>query len=454
MTHKPFIWIVMIFVLTACGSKNPGMSKEDAAKALVEQATQVQTESEVTTVAVTDFPEGYMPPAGIKYEPKIVTTGAVVLNIQAALKNIRPMKVSELGKMEIHRTGIETITMLSRTGALTSVKEGYLLNAVQGLFLLKKDFQLAKQLFQNEVEISGGDMPFVNPKQMIYDVYYDSSCRQLRCTFIKISAEQDKRKEYVVTLPFDALLDSDTPLKPEVVTSRLPIKLAGNSYAGMKGGFTTSALGMCSIYTFSANGDTLCRFKVGKSSDYESGSIPRTGERGKSYIYQNKTYFRMAYSNVLYHLEDASTLKAVYQLNFGTLKQATKKEVSSNQNINDLYFVEDWLESDRYLFILLAKGYNCPDGRKEGIVSLYTLIYDKHSKVFFSLPPSKNKEVEFPVLKADGAENLSFFPNFVVDGIPVMMLSGKELKKDCNKGLETLGLTDVSDKELFIVTVK
>lgn len=454
MTYKRITWVVMACLLSACGSKNPGMSKEDAAKTLAEQAEQQTVIEEPVPVEVTEFPEDYTPAAGIKYQPRIVNGGVVTLNVQAALKNIRPLTVSELGKLEVHRVGLEAIPMINRAGTLIPMKDGYLLNAVQGLYLLNKEFKLVRQLFQNEVEVSSGDMPFTSPKEMIYDVYYDSSSGQLGCTFIKCDIDQKRRKEYVVTIPLEVLLASNAPIKPEALTSRLPIKLSGNSYAGMKDGFTTSALGMHSIYTFNQKGDTLCRFNVGKASDYESGGIPRTGERGNSYIYQNKTYFRMAYSNVLYHLEDASTLKAVYQLNFGALKQATKKDVSSTKNINDLFFVEDWLESDRYLFLLLAQGYNCPNGRKEGIVSLYTLLYDKQSKAFFSLPPSKSKEVEFPMPKADGTEGLVFFPNFAVDGVLVMLLNGKELKKACTKGVEVLGLTDVSDDELFIITVK
>lgn len=454
MTHKRILWIVMVFLLAACGSKTPGMSKEDAAKALNEQVAQQAAAEEPVGVAVTEFPEDYTPRAGIKYQSKIVKGGAVMLNVEAALKNIRPMKVSELGKMEVHRVGVESFVSMSRTGIVMPLENGYLLSAVQGLYLLNNDFQLERQLFQNAVDVSYGDFPFISPKQMINDTYHDLSCRQLRCTFLQNNKIQKRWEDYMITLPLDALLASAKPMLPEAVTSKLPIKLSGKSFAGIKGGFATSAHGLNSIYTFGAKGDTLCHFKLGNPSDYESGDIPRSGEGGNRYIYQNKTYFRVAYDNTLYQLEDASTLKAVYQLNFGTLPRATRKVVSNNKDIDDLYFVEHWLESDRYLFIRLARGYDCPSSRDAGIVSLYTLLYDKQRKAFFSLPPSKSKKIEFPVPEADGAEGLAFFPNFVVDGMPVMILNGKSLKEACSKGMEALGFTDVSDNELFIISIK
>lgn len=426
MTHKPFIWIVMIFVLTACGSKNPGMSKEDAVKVLDETA-QKETEIKAASVAVTEFPDNYTPPPGIKYQPKIITDGVVTLNIQAALKNLRSIQLGEQGKMEVYRPGVEC--PMEGWSTLIPLKNGYLLNTIKGIYQLDSSFKLNRQLFTNDVEVGYGKYSFFKPKQMIYNTYYDSSNGQLRGAFMQIDK---KRKDYVASLSLDDLLTSDAPWTPENLTSKLPVRL-GCNYKGIEGGFSQSFSGL--YYTFGTKGDTLCCFKLGNPSDYDSGSIARTGERLNSYTYQNKIHFRIPYGNTLYRLEDTSTLKAIYRLDFGTLPRATQKEVSSKDDIDHLYYVNDWSESDRYLFIRLAKGYDCPNSREAGTVSLYSLLYDKESKTFFSVIDT-------------------FYPDCTVNGIPVMLPDGKKLKSDFPKSIESPDLSDISDYEQFIVILK
>ena len=147
MLHKKLIYIVLIVSFIACSSKNPGMSKDEIVRTLDEQVMQHETAVKAASAAMPEVTEDYTPPAGIKYRAKIETAGVKTLNVQAALKNVRSMKVSELGTLRIHRTG----ALVPMGGSLMSVEEGYLLNGYQGIYLLDKGFKLIKQLFKNDV---------------------------------------------------------------------------------------------------------------------------------------------------------------------------------------------------------------------------------------------------------------------------------------------------------------
>ena len=176
MLHKKLIYIVLIVSFIACSSKNPGMNKDEIVQTLDEQAMQHETAVKAASAAMPEVTEDYTPPAGIKYRAKIETAGVKTLDVQAALKNVRSMKVSELGTLRIHRTG----ALVPMGGSLISVDEGYLLNSYQGIYLLDKDFKLIKQLFKNDVEFQrNGKRFFFQLNALLQSVYYNATHKQV-----------------------------------------------------------------------------------------------------------------------------------------------------------------------------------------------------------------------------------------------------------------------------------
>ena len=190
-----------------------------------------------------------------------------------------------------------------------------------------------------------------------------------------------------------------------------------------------------SLYTFGVRGDTLCRFTVNNAPDYMP-TIPnaRTGERNHLYMYEGKPRVRMGYDPIVYELEDASTLKAVWRLDFGGLKRPTKKAVveGSYDDLRDVWFVEGWLETERYLFLRLSQGYDCSNTRKAGKVKLYTILYNKQTGEGFSLPPAQDEKGLpcYPDIAFE-YEGKSFFgfPTGEADGRLYMVYIGQQLKK-------------------------
>lgn len=211
------------------------------------------------------------------------------------------------------------------------------------------------------------------------------------------------------------------------------------------------------FYTNALKGDTLCYFDPTHSPDYPpskgAGSV-RNGEPHHIYDYHGKTRIRLAYDNTLYQLENASTLKAIYRLDFGSFLRADGQKVtgSLSNNMDDYYFLQQWLETDRYLFIKITKGYDSPNARKAKSVSLYSLIYDKTSGDFFTLPPEDNsKDLDFPHIAADGELNIPFYPDGVVGNISFSYLDGMKAKE---KYPDILKGQDISDNELILLTVE
>ena len=220
MLHKKLIYIVLIVSFIACSSKNPGMNKDEIVRTLDEQAMQHETAVKAASAAMPEVTEDYTPPAGIKYRAKIETAGVKTLNVQAALKNVRSMKVSELGTLRIHRTG----ALVPMGGSLISVDEGYLLNSYQGIYLLDKDFKLIKQLFKNDVE-------FQRRWEKILFSIERPCCRvsiimQLTSKFrgrIQHSKhERNSSRTFLAFLPWDVLTAATEPLMEKGYSRQCP----------------------------------------------------------------------------------------------------------------------------------------------------------------------------------------------------------------------------------------
>lgn len=455
MIHKTLFYLLMIGICTACGSKSPGMSKEEAAKELSEQTEHQDAEPQTTAAAVGTFADDYTPPAGIKYQPKITHTGAVTLNVQAALKNVRPLKVSDIGKMNFHFTGVDAKLTDGIACGITPIGHNYLITAVQGLYLLDREFKSVKLLFRNDVEWrnENGHRSFRFHNIILY-AYYDAALNQIRCNYLD---KVHKGVNLVATIPLADILNSSEPWTPDSLTSKFVMGRAflnSTFFCGIKEGYVKSVPFSGRFYTHGVQGDTLCCFVPQVAGDYNPTGTYRGGEDTDTYEYRNKTYIRLAYDNTVYSLENTSTLQAVYQLDFGTLHRPDGKKVVANasSNLDDDYLIDSWLETDRHLFIRITKGYDSPNSRMAKTVSLYSLIYDKATGDFFSLPQETgSKEPEFPTIAAGSVEETSFFPKLVAGGIPITYVYGKWVKE--NKPELTDGSV-VSDDELVLITIE
>lgn len=452
--NKNSILALSLLLLMSCGNRRPGMSREEAAAELKEQAIQKEAVRRERTANVDTFAADYRPPAGIKYRAKIVTSGAKIIDVAAALKNVREWEPNELGTPVLYATGAEA---LPQSGTLLHVEGEWVMQAAEGLFLLDKDFRLVKQLFRNDVDIQIGSDGSVSSsfERTLLIGGYDASRRQLRAPYIDVSNKSYRRG--IVNLPWDELRASSKPWTGDDMPSLLPSKGIGSSLCVMEGGYMLPEANASRLYTFGVKGDTLCRFLVNHAPDYVSTATNvRSGERNNLYTYKGKPRIRMGYDNLIYELENDSTLRAVWKLDFGGLKRPARKEVMENSfdELADSWLINRMLESKQYLFINLSQGYNCPNTRKDGQVKLYTILYNKQTGECFSLPSAKDEEgrPRYPDFLFE-YEGKAFpgFPAGEVDGRLYLIYLGQQLKKLLP---EVPSVEALKDKETVFMMIK
>lgn len=432
--------LLLLAIGISCGQHRPGMSREEAVAELETQAAEQEARRQQAAVTLDTFAADYRPPAGIKYRPTIIRTGAKVLDVPAALKNVRVLKPNELGTLIFHPTGYEGYGLGAE---LTPVDDGWLLTDYEGICLLDKDMKLRKVLFKNEVEISemkmGNGIGYsIRSKRCLSQVGYDSSTRQLRGLYAGQETEADDRLRYeyaVATLPWDVLAEATEPWTPDHLPSKLPIgRTQGNAFAVTAGGWLLTEPFSSRLCTFGQKGDTLCRFTVNDAEDYVPTSTYRSGESTDVYHYDGKLRLRMAYDNTVYELTDASTLKAVWRLDFGPLKRPTGKYVvgSLNNSLDGYYLINNWIETNRYLLVQLSRSYDSPNARTQGTVTLHTLVYDKQTGDFFSLPGRTDKDGRYTYanlsFQVEGKE-LSLLPSLTIGDRAAACFKGKRLKE-------------------------
>jgi hypothetical protein len=148
--------------------------------------------------------------------------------------------------------------------------------------------------------------------------------------------------------------------------------------------------------------------------DYLPKADYRNGESVSTYSLDGQHFVRLPYDDTVYRLVDNHTLQAVYQLDFGSLHHATGKEVISGANIDNAYQVKGWIETDKFIFIRMAQGHDSPINREKKAVKLYSLVYNKETGEFFTLP--QPKELTYASLEGDLLGGMDWWPQTYQDG--------------------------------------
>ncbi len=392
----------------------------------------VDAPSEVFPATPEVFAEDYTPPAGIRYQPTVVDTGVLRLDVEAALKNVRPFDVSRLGG----QLSFRVIGNFDDTSSLTllPIDEGYLATGINGIWLLDGKMNLQRMLYLNTIKITPAhDTPMVAIYDALLAPFYDHSSGLVRLYCRTQNATMTAASSSIVTFTKEELLAAAEPLAAADVRSRLPLGPGWrrtSEFIGREGGFAMPVQFTNDLLTLGVRGDTLCRFTLGEAVNYAPNGTYRGGESATSYVKDGQSFVRLAYGNTFYRLQNDSTAVAAYTLDFGSLHRVTGPEVvGSMTNIDDGYFVESWLETDTHIFLQIDRGYNTPNARAAKAVVLHSLIYDKQTRNFISLP-LRNEGLDYPVMDSGVKDAFPFWPTHLADGRPVMFLSGRVLKKD------------------------
>ena len=338
---------------------------------------------------------------GIRYEAVVKNEGAVRLDIEQALKNVRPMKMSEVGN------SVKIVPLWATDFSVpVPYKDGYLFLDTEGLYLLDSAYQKKRMLVKNvcHYKLYEKNYAYTYKYTLAKPFRVDEERGVIQCRFLA-------RKEVggMVTFSLEKLMQSDSVLHIKDYQSFSP-----EMYPSLftSDGFVTYKKNTGTFYTHSFRGDTLCRFEL--MPDYLPKADYRNGESFSRYSLNGQIFVRLPYDKTVYRLVDNHTLQAVYQLDFGGLRHATGKEVISGANIDNAYQVKGWIETDKFIFIRMAQGHDSPNSRKENAVKLYSLVYNKETGEFFTLP--QPKELMYASLEGDLLEGLDWWPQTYQDG--------------------------------------
>lgn len=444
--NKNYVLAVSLLLLMSCGNRRPGMSKEEAAAELKKQAAQEEAVRKERAASIDTFAADYRPPAGIKYQAKIVTAGAKTIDVAAALKNVRALKPNELGTPVLYATGVEAMP----SPVLLQVENEWVMQAADGLFLLDKDFRLVKQLYRNDVDIKEMAKGYsMNRKAIMASGRHDRQNHLFRAVFSSV-----KLGNYVTNIPWEDFRKSTKVWSGEDLVSLLPIKRS-EDFSVIDNGFFCREPFSSRVYTFGLRGDTLCRFVVNNAKDYKPTKAYRNPEGSNIYYNGGKLRIRMAYDDTVYELEDVSTLRAVWRFDFGGLKRPTGQYVveSVSNSLAGYWLLSRVLETPRYLIIRLSEGQDNASGKKSPTWKDYTLIYDKQTGESFSLPFLKYEDedavADFP-LEYEG-KSFHGFPTSIADGHAYMLYRGKQLKKLFP---DVAAVQALKDKEVVVMMLK
>ena len=371
---------------------------------------------------------------GIRYEAVVKNEGAIRLDIEQALKNVRPMKMSEVG------SSVKIVSLWAVDNSVpVPYKDDYLFLDTEGLYLLDSAYQKKRMLVKNVCRF------ILYEKNYAYTYKYtlrkplrvDEEKGIIQCQFLARNEESG-----MATFSLEKLMKSDSVLHTQDYQSLSPevYPLLFTSDA-----FITYKKNTGTFYTHSFRGDTLCRFEL--MPDYLPTADYRNGESFSAYSLNGQNFVRLPYDKTVYRLVDNHTLQAVYQLDFGGLRHATGKEVISGANIDNAYQVKGWIETDEFIFIRMSQGHDSPNSRKANAVKLYSLVYNKETGEFFTLP--QPKELTDAMLEGDLLGGLDWWPQAYGNGKMYRYYSSKALTPAFQKQIK--GAEPLKENEWVMV---
>ena len=338
---------------------------------------------------------------GIRYEAVVKNEGAVRLDIEKALKNVRPMKMSEVGN------SVKIVPLWAVDNSVpVPYKDGYLFLDTEGLYLLDSAYQKKRMLVKNvcHYKLYEKNYAYTYKYTLAKPFRVDEERGMIQCRFLARNEDSG-----MVTFSLEKLMQSDSVLHIKDYQSFSP-----EMYPSLftSDGFVTYKKNTGTFYTHTFRGDTLCRFEL--MPDFLPTGTYRGPESFSAYSLNGQHFVRLPYDKTVYRLVDNHTLQAVYQLDLGSLRYATGKEVVGTANIDNAYQVKGWIETDKFIFIRMAQGHDSPNNRKANAVKLYSLVYNKETGEFFTLP--QPKELMYASLEGDLFEGMDWWPQTYRDG--------------------------------------
>lgn len=163
------------------------------------------------------------------------------------------------------------------------------------------------------------------------------------------------------------------------------IPLSKDSYAGINRK-TESAKNGLLMTSFRLNGDTLSSFPDYETISNYSHSVMRGNFPQITYHYGNIFTFRNAFNDTIYRVIPPNRFIPAYILNMGDYKIETQEGFAPGQDISTKFYIKDFFETKKYIYLKLIQGYDSPNNRKKKSCTIFYAIYEKTTEQLFRLP--------------------------------------------------------------------
>lgn len=195
------------------------------------------------------------------------------------------------------------------------------------------------------------------------------------------------------------------------------------------------------INVISVTGDTLCEIQDNDPIRNFSKSVYRGVDDGNAYYLNRTLYLRQSFNDTIYQLVPPNRLIPSYILNFGDLGIRSAQEgIDPGVSLKEKLILQDFLETNRYIFITYTKDYSCPNTAKSGTLKYNRLIFDKKSGTITTIyideaPFIAKGKMAWPKAPDLNIENdLDKIPfrwpeSTTANGLPFSVYSGDELLK-------------------------
>ncbi len=189
-------------------------------------------------------------------------------------------------------------------------------------------------------------------------------------------------------------------------------------------------------------GDTVCAFRDFDPVINYTKTLVRGVDDGNAYYSNGNLLIRQSFNDTIYQLLPPNRLIPRYILSFGKLGIHSAREgVDPGISLKEKLVPHSFLETTRYIFITYTKDYECPNNAKTGTLKYSRLIFDKKNKTSILVYRDEKPFIHEKMMYASSAPELNIendldktpfrWPQLTTtDGIPFIVLSGKEIKED------------------------
>lgn len=191
-----------------------------------------------------------------------------------------------------------------------------------------------------------------------------------------------------------------------------------------------------SLSIANAAGDTLSTFRDFDPVNHFKGSAYRGIDIGGQYFYNGRQHVRQAFNDTIYVVDAINKLLPKYIIDFGELGiKSTIEGMDPHFSLENKFILHQFLESDKYLFIVYTKNNVSPNSAKKGTLEFNACIYDKDNKDLFHVYMDEDPYYlgrgwpKSPIDFIINSKGLPFWPkNVTQNGIAFTWFKGLDIK--------------------------